>query len=249
LIPIAFSCGPKPKSGGVPRPHDLRIETSSHGATAYWLVDRGKSSMVFGYNIYLTEKSLGSEFADWGRNHPKPYNYTPYPGDTDGDRTKESFEFTNLENGKRYYVSVRTVGPGDSESGPSNEVSFVPLAHGTFELSSDHSAETGGFSFDMEKSMPARNPECDIYLYAKGDEVGLSSPSRLSGGLRKTWFGKPGINFFKEMDTIKIKKGDIITTSSKYGRSEMTIKKIRHSDGVTIASISYVFYPPDYQSE
>lgn len=245
-----ISCAPGPRGvGKLPPPRDLKAVTVSHGAVVHWSVNRGKSSDIYGYNIYLSEKSLKSEFARWGKDHPRPHNYTPYPGDTDGDQTKESYEIKNLINGRSYFVSVRTVGRDGIESKPSNEIQFTPLARGTFVISSNHSSDNGGFGFDSELSMPARNPRCDIYLYAKGDEVGLSSPSRLGAGLRRTYFNIPGIINIREMDSIRIKKGDRINATGKYGTAELLIRKIGRHNLTATATIDYVFYPPDYHRE
>jgi len=186
---------------------------------------------------------LKDRFSGWDKDRPAPHNRDPYPGDTDGDPSRESYEIADLENGRTYFVLVRTVGPGGAESGPSNEVQFVPISRGTFLISSDHSADNGGFAFDSGLSVSARDVRCDIYLYAKEDEIGLSSPSRLAAGLRQTWFGKPGIVYFKEMDTIRIQQGDRITTSNKYGSSELFIKEINRSGSLVEATIEYVFYP------
>jgi len=209
-------------------------------------VNRGKSDKITGYNIYLSETSLKNDFKNWDKGHPAPHNFTPYPGDTDGDKTKESYEITHLQNGKTYFVSVRTLGLNGVESAPSNEVSFTPLSRGTFTISSNHSADNGGFDLESGISVSARNLRCDIYLYAKDDEVGLSSPSRLGTGLRKTWFGRPGRVYVKEMDSILIKKGEKITTSSKSGDAELTILKIERDGSAATATIEYVFYPQGY---
>lgn len=237
-------CGPGPETGGkLPAPFDLRAETTSHGSTIFWSIDRRKADPIFGYDIYLSQKPLKDKFKKWNKNRPAPYNPAPYPGDTDGDRTKESFEFKNLENGREYFVSVRTVGTGGIESKPSNEISFTPMAKGVFVISSDHSTENGGFGFDSETSMPARDLRCDIYLYVKGDEFGLSSPSRLGAGLHRTNFIKTGQLGGLNHDTIKIKKGDRVTASGKGGMAMLEIIRIVSVGSKAEATIRYEFYP------
>jgi hypothetical protein len=237
--------GPK-ETGKIPAPYDLRIEFSSRRATVHWSINRGKADPIYGYNIYLSETPLKDQFRRWHKDHPDPYNHTPYPGDTDGDRSRESFEITHLENGKIYYVSVRTVGENGLESASTDEVEFQPLSNGTFVISSNHSASNGGFEFDSGLSTPARDRRCDIYLYAKGEEVGISSPGRLGAGLRNTYFRKPGIINVREMDTIKIKPGDEIIADCRLGRAEMTIKKIARVGSEVEATIRYVFYPEGF---
>lgn len=241
---LLLACGPKPRKGAdLPVPADLVVEVTDGGAMVKWNVDRAGSRPISGYNIYLSEKPLADLFSKWDKNHPEPYNHAPYPGDTDGDKSRESFEFTNLVNGKTYYVSVRTVDPAGDESDASGEVKFVPLANGEFQISSDHSSDRGGFSFDKNISLPARDPRCDVYLYAKKDVVGLSSPSRLSAGLRKTAFSGSAE---KNVETIKIKSGDKLTVKTKYGRADITVKKLQHEGASATADIGYVFYPDNY---
>ena len=240
---LILACGPKPeKIVDLPVPFDLNLNTISNGATLIWSVNRKDNQPISGYNVYLSEKSLADIFNSWDEGHPDPYNYTPFPGDTDGDKSKETFELTNLENGKTYYVSIRTIGLAGIESPPSNEVSFTPLAKGSIQLSTNHMIDAGGFCFEQEISVPSRDTRCDIYLYSKGDVFGLSSPSRLSGGLRKSKFTlkRTGTT---DAATVKIKKNDLVVVKTKYGRAELRIKNL-FNDGLSpYAKIDYVFYP------
>lgn len=209
----------------------------------YWSIDRQKDKPIAGYDIYLSEKPLAVQFSKWDKSHPAPYNHTPYPGDTDGDPTKESFEIKNLENGKNYYVSVRTVGIGGIESGISKELRFVTLSKGKFTISSNHSSDNGGFNFENGVSTPARDPRCDIYLYAKKDVVGISSPSRLSAGLRETGFAGRDDNY---LETMTIKKGDRLKIRTTKGLARVTIDRINRKGTEAEAVIDYVFYPRGY---
>lgn len=241
-------CIPGPKgTEKIPSPYDLTVKISNRGATITWSVKRGNSDRTYGYNIYLSESSLKDKFRDWEKRRPKPHNFTPYPGDTDGDRGKESYEITHLENGKAYFVSVRTLGPDGVESKPTNEIRFVPMAGGVFVISSNHSADNGGFEFDTGEYSPARDMHCDLYFWTKEDQSGLSSPGRLGAGLRKTYFSKPGIINVREMDTIKIEKGDRINAEGKRGRAEMTILKIERRGNEAEATIEYLYYPKGYK--
>ncbi|MEE9554238.1 MAG: hypothetical protein V3W18_08075 [candidate division Zixibacteria bacterium] len=247
ILAIALSsCIPGPKgTEKIPSPYDLDVKIVNRGADITWSVERGKNDRTYGYNIYLSEKSLKEDFRKWKKKRPKPHNFTPYPGDTDGDRNNESYEITHLENGKTYFVSIRTLGPDGVESKASNEVRFVPMAGGVFVISSNHSADNGGFEFDTGRYSPSRDKHCDLYFWTKGDQYGLSSPSRLGAGLRKTYFSKPGIINVREMETIKIKKGDKIIAESKRGRAEMTILRIGRRGSEAEATIEYIYYPKD----
>jgi hypothetical protein len=220
----------------------------SRGAAIYWSVNRGEGQLISGYNVYLSRKPLKGMFSNWHKSHAELYNRTPYPGDTDGDITRESFEITGLENGRTYFVTVRTVAPDGSESKQSNEVEFIPLAKGEFIISDNHSADNGGFSFDHEISIPARDRRCDLYLYSRDNVVGLSSPSRLGAGLRKTIFAAssdPG----NADETIRIREGSKITVNAKLGLATLTVKKIDRLDSEVTATIAYAFYPPHYYRE
>ncbi len=220
----------------------------SRGATIYWSVDRRESQLISGYNVYLSRKPLKGRFPNWHKSHAELYNHTPYPGDTDGDITRESFEVTHLENGWAYCVSVRAVGPDGSKSKPSNEVEFTPLARGEFIISDNHSAPNGGFSFDHEISVPARDRPCDLYLYSRDDVVGLSSPSRLGAGLRKTAFAKSGDPGNTD-ETIRIREGGRIVVKAKHGHAVLTVGRINRLDSEVTATIEYIFYPPHYYWE
>ena len=241
-------CGPKPpemtnlpvSTTALPVPYEISVDAQNERAVIYWAIDRAPGKPISGYNIYLSETPLYELFPNWGESRPEPYNHAPYPGDTDGDISRESFEIPNLENGKTFYVSVRTAGLAGAESDPSEEVKFVPLAKGEFLIADNHLSDYGGFSFDENISVPARDPRCDLYLYAKKDVVGLSSPSRLSAGLRKTGFtARNG----KDSETLKIKTGDKLSVKTVNGRAEITIKKIGHVGTEVAADIEYIFYP------
>jgi hypothetical protein len=241
---ILNSCGPKPRPGAdLPVPYDLTVDAQSERAVVYWSIDRAQNRPISGYNIYLSEKPLEEYFSEWEENRPEPYNHAPYPGDTDGDNTRESFEFAQLQNGKTYYVSVRTVGISGAESDASEEIEFTPLARGEFIISSNHSSQNGGFNFEKGVSTPARDLRCDVYLYAKRDEVGLSSPSRLSAGLRKTAFAGSDENY---SETVKIKQGDRLVVKTSGGRARIRIEKISRKGLEAEAVIEYEFFPHGY---
>ena len=246
----SISCIPGPReSGRIPSPYDLKADTMSRGATIYWSVSRREGQLISGYNVYLSRKPPEGNYPGWHKSNAELHNKTPYPGDTDGDITRESFEITGLENGPTYFVTVRTVAPDGSESKQSNMVEFRPLARGEIIISDNHLADNGGFSFDHEISVPARDRRCDIYLYSRDNVVGLSSPNRLGAGLRKTNFIETGNLGGANHDTIKIKIGDRITASGKRGLAMLTIEKIVRRDSHTEAIINYVFYPTGFYPE
>jgi hypothetical protein len=249
LAVASISCIPGPReSGRVPSPYDLKVDTMSRGAIIYWSVNRREGQLISGYNVYLSRKPPESNYPGWHKSHAELHNSTPYPGDTDGDITRESFEITGLENGRTYFVTVRTVAPDGSESKQSNMVEFRPLARGEFIISDNHLGDNGGFSFDHEISIPARDRRCDLYLYSRDDVLGLSSPSRLGAGLRKTIFAAssdPG----NADETIRIREGSKIVVNAKHGLAELTVRKIKYLESEITVVIEYIFFPPHYNPE
>jgi hypothetical protein len=245
-ISLALGCGPRPGTGilpgnQLPVPYDLKAEVGSHRATLLWSTNRRGDNLISGYNIYLGDDSAVKDRSAWSRNPGAPYNHTPYPGDTDGDINRESIPLEHLGNGRTYLGIVRTVGPDGRESKSSNLVVFTPLASGTFIISANQEASDGGFNFESETRVPGRDPRSDIYLYATEQRVGLSSPYRLGGGLRKTRFTGPAIS--TPVETIPIRKGQSIEVQTKMGRAKIRIEDILGRYPDISARISYVFHP------
>lgn len=198
--------------------------------------------MISGYNIYLGDDSSVRDTFAWQKMPGTPYNQIPYPGDTDGDNTRELIPLDILVNGRMYYAIVRTVGPDGRESASSNLAVFRPLAQGSFIISSNHEATDGGFNFEDESLVPGRGPRSDIYLYDNGEKVGLSSPNRLGAGMRKSLiFESSGDKNGDE--TVQISTGEKLIVKTKAGRAEITIEEIIGKYPETKARIEYIFYP------
>jgi hypothetical protein len=243
-----LSCAPKPPKPIItpaaielPKPYNLRAETDSHKATLYWEIDRSKVKAIAGYNIYLEDDSAVKDTLAWKRKPGEPYNHNPYPGDTDGDISKESIPLENLISGTTYFAFVRLVGADGKESGSSNIAVFQPLAHGKFTITDNHEVSDGGYNFENEMAVPGRDPRSDIYLYATSEKIGLSSPSRLGAGFRKSRFASAG-DPTKIDETIQISTGDKIEIKTKYGRAEIVIEDLTKYPNAN-ARIRYNFYP------
>jgi len=140
-------------------------------------------------------------------------------------------------------VSVRTIGVGGVESDVSKEVSFVPLSKGVFTIASNHTSLDGGFNFESGIPVPVRDPRSDIYIYAKKNAVGMSSPNRLSAGLRNTEFTM-GKN--KKLKTVKIRSGDRLSIRTELGAADVRINGINHKGSDAAVTIEYVFYPDGF---
>ena len=245
---VLLACGAKPKNEAVyrviiediPQPYNLTADASNGKATIYWNIDRQTDLPISGYRIYLGDKSYVEDTAAWRKGPGVAYNSELYPGDTDGDNRSESFNFNNLENGRVYYAMVRTVGADKRESVSSNVVSFRPLAKGEFTLSSNHLANDGGFNLETESQVPAIDPRSDLYLYSTENKMGLSSPSRLRGGLRRSEFS---LGNSEKLETVTIKTGDRISLYTTRGTADLTVLSISGKYPETTAKIGYIFYP------
>lgn len=233
-----FNCGPKPPGEIITpnTPYNLKAVAGSHSADLYWQISRDDKSPISGYYIYLAE----SQNAEG-----EMYNSSPYPGDTDGDITRESIEIPRLENGKPYYAYIRTVFSDGSLSKPSEKVTFVPLAQGKITISQNHTANRSGFNFADEKYTQARDFKNDIYIFATASRSGISSPSRLHSSLRQT---KIALNQ-GEMDmTQPLKKGqDYTLVTADGGRAMLTLLSTKGTAPEIEATFKYVYYPPGVQ--
>jgi hypothetical protein len=247
-VVLISGCGPKPQKepiplvplSEIPKPYNLTADANSGKASLYWSIDRTPDLLLSGYRIYLTNNSHPIDTSAWIASPGIPYNTDLYPGDTDGDITRESYNLDNLENGRIYYAMIRTVGFDSRESALSNIVSFRPLARGEFAISTNHLGDNGGFNFETETQVPGKDRRSDLYLYSNGNKTGLSSPSRLSAGLRKTTFSA---NRGDNLETIAIKTGDKIMLKTKYGDVDLTIVSLDGNYPDISAKIRYTFYP------
>jgi hypothetical protein len=247
---IIFNCGPKPKvttppSPGLaplPTPYNLKAEAGNRMATLFWSIDRSKDQAIAGYNIYLVDKISSADTATWTAKPGALYNHAPYPGDTKGDLNHQSFILDNLVNGRKYYALVRTVGIDLTESKQSPVANFIPFASGLFILIDDHSSRNGGFNLDEGMNVSAYDTLCDLYLYSTKTKTGLSSPNRLTPGMRRTKFAREQSDNFID-ETIIISERQKITVKTKNGIGQLFIQQIK--GGYPNISVwgSYSFYP------
>jgi hypothetical protein len=186
MIVLAFglSCVPKPKiepapaEVAIPIPYDLKAAAFNGKATLSWKIDRPARFVSGGYSIYLAESK-----SDTG----KLYNPIPYPGDIDGDASKETFEITDLVNGRIYKTWVRIL-TADGVLGPSSEtLNFVSQEVGQLTIYFDMLHDSSGYSFAKHKYTKARDYDNDFYLYEKNG-AHISSPSLYNSGLRESDF-------------------------------------------------------------
>ncbi len=169
------------------RVYDVQVEVNDRRMTITWKKDCPR--LISGYNVYVSREPLAEKYP--GAFLPAsvvPFNHPPFPGDTDPEDEIEHFEAERLENGVRYYVSVRVVFPDQTLSKPSNEVVAVCGPRGEMELSIRYKSGDDGFSFEENKYVAADDLKNDLYFLSKGGTDYLGSPSRLGGFLRENKF-------------------------------------------------------------
>ncbi|MCP4582022.1 MAG: fibronectin type III domain-containing protein [candidate division Zixibacteria bacterium] len=237
LVTLLFiACGPKPAKKIQPNtPFNLKATAGDRSGTLDWQMNRDKSTPISGYNIYLA-KSADTE--------GELVNSGPFPGDTDGDITRETYELSRLENGERYYAYVRTVMIDGSLSDVSGRVSFIPLLRGKLEISTNHATSESGYSFAKEKYTPARDFDNDFYIYATREKAGISSPSRLHSSLRESLidFRLDKASKFEQTKPLTKGKTYIIKTADG-GSAHLTLLKFSGGPG-SVAIFDYIYYPP-----
>ena len=188
LVAVSFwlSCGP----GKVPDetadkcyPEDLRVDVNSHVMDISW--KNSCDQLISGYNIYISDEPLAAAYP--GSDLPEsvtPFNPAVYSGDTNPDDGVEHFIAERLENGRKYYVSVRTVYPDRALSRPSEELVAVCGPRGEIELSIRYKSNQDGFSFEQNQYVRADDSGNDLVFYSKDGEDYIDAPSRLNGFIK-----------------------------------------------------------------
>jgi hypothetical protein len=190
ILSLMLSCGPKKKVSEAPSdiyPYDLKVEVDKETMTLSWKTHG--SGLKSGYNIYISREPLAEKYP--GSTLPpsiKPFNPVNFPGDTNPDDSVTHFTAEYLEDGVKYYVSVRVNYTDRTLSRPSNEVIAVCGARSEFNLAFRYRSEKDGYSFIKDEPVRADAPANDIYFYAKDGIDYLASPDRLDGFLRENRF-------------------------------------------------------------
>jgi hypothetical protein len=162
----------------------VSVEVNDHQMTVAW-VKRGTGA-ISGYNIYLSSKPLALK-AD-NPASVQPHNESPFPGDTEPEDGIEHYVAEGLENGIKYYVTVRVAYPDGSVSKPSNEILAVCGPRGEIELSLRYQGERDGWSFEGNQYVRADNASNDLYFFSREGADYLGSPNRLDGFLNVNKF-------------------------------------------------------------
>lgn len=215
-------------------PENLKVNVNSEEMEVVW--QNKCKELISGYNIYISETPLNVDYP--GRELPasvKPHNTATYAGDTNPDDGVEIYEAKHLENGKKYYVSVRLVFPDRTLSKPTNEVMTVCGPRGEIEMSIRYNGEHDGFSFENNEYVKADQLENDLYFFSKDGEDYLNSPIKLDGFLKDNKLKKLKLkgdldHVRKQLETITISpnevkiaiaKGDWIWLKTTDGKSAL----------------------------
>jgi len=171
-------------------PSDLRVETGDRSLKLTWVTNRLPADIISGYNIYIAESPILAGRSPRLAEGVVPFNNLPYPGDDDPETRFETFSALGLENGRKYYVAVTTVYPGQVESVASNVVEVTCYPVGTVTLKDRSMGDQHGFCFDERKYVDYNSFENDLYFIARDNGNQLGSPDRNEGVLRHTLFAE-----------------------------------------------------------
>lgn len=187
----------------IPRDHALLLK---------WNVDRSPESVFSGYNIYILKSSLGEGVPSAATLRDlEPFNPTPYPGDTDGDPTRETFSADSLENGVRYYCLVRAIGPNGEMGMATSQIEAVCRTGGEITIEPMFKGDRDGYDFSAPGYVSSDAAACDITMYIKDGEPRIISASRIDPLLRETLFWDAGLqeHFDSVSDFTTTGNGDI----------------------------------------
>jgi hypothetical protein len=197
-IAFALGCGPKKPAvtseTGLPsvthpdiRPVELQVAAGNGTMTVRW--KQLGTGVISGYNIFVSLEPMASKSQQFSSAAAvAPHNTTVYAGDTNLEDEFIEYVAGGLDNGVKYYVSVRVVFPDQSISGSSNEVVAVCGPRGEFSLTVRYKSENDGFSLVTGQPVRADASDNDLYFFSKDGVDYLASPARLNAYLRKTSF-------------------------------------------------------------
>jgi hypothetical protein len=193
LIPVLlfFGCGPKEitEERLTCSPTDINVDVNHEMMNVSWV--NPCERLISGYNIYISETPLSQKYSNTELpSSVKPFNDSSFAGDTNPEDGIEIYEAKNLENNKKYYVSVRMVNPDLTLSKPSEEVLAVCGARENIELSIRYKSDKDGYSFNNNQYVRADNTKNDLYFFSKDGIDYLNSPHKLDGFLNVSKFGK-----------------------------------------------------------
>ncbi len=192
---VLFGCGPK-KPAATPEtalpavshpnvlPIDLQVRADDGAMTVRW--KQQGTGVISGFNIFISREPLVRKSGTSGVAGATPHNSTVYPGDTNPEDQFIEYIADGLDNGVKYFVSVRVVFPDQTMSEPSNEVVAVCGPRGEFTLTVRFKSDDDGYSLASGRCVRADASDNDLYFFTKDGVDYLASPSRLNGYLRRS---------------------------------------------------------------
>lgn len=257
---LLIGCAPQKvvrEAATVCYPYDLKVEADNRQMTVIWKSNCNR--LMSGYYIYISEEPLTDRYS--GSELPasvRPFNHIPFPGDTNPEDEIEHFVAEGLDNGVKYFVSVRVVNPDRTLSKPSNEIVTVCGPRGEIELSIRFKSDRDGFSFEKNTYVRADDIDNDMYFYSKDGLDYLASPNRLGGFLKANRFSvlpfKGGFGQVKTellslddkptRDRVAVSKGDwvhILTSDNKHAL--VKVLNISGEGGHRSLRLFYAFSP------
>lgn len=187
-----LSCGPKQaietEAQYSCQPRGLVIESiSSKYAKIAWNPGCRGTRILRGFNIYLLPEPL-DQMSSNGElpDGIEPFNKLIFPGDTESNPNRETYEIRGIENSVIYFAHVRTVNSNGSLSKPSNEIELVCIAKGEIALGLSHTGSNDGFSLAKAEYCSTNDLANDFYVFENDSWFYLCSPSRLSPVNRNT---------------------------------------------------------------
>lgn len=206
MVLFTTGCGPKKIADETAPgcyPQNLRVAVNDASMDISWVnpCDR----IIGGYNIYISDEPLVEKYPDTTLPATvEPFNHAVYAGDTNPDDEREHFVAERLENGKRFYVSVRIVNPNKSLSKPSAEAQVVCGPRGEIDLPIRYNSDKDGYSFEQNDYVSATATNNDLYFFSKDGVDYIASPSRLDGFLKQNRIARLSI------------KGDFETVAARF---------------------------------
>jgi Fibronectin type III domain len=265
----ALSCAPAQKNAPpqelTPRiierckPGKLAVDsTSNKYVRIAWDPGCPPIRILQGFNIYAYPHPLGLTDPNLALPESiKPLNPEVYPGDTEGNLNRETYELKNLDIGVKYYVHVRAVYDDGTLSTPTNEIEIICYPQGIIELNRAHSGEKDGFSFEKFDYYGTDALINDIYYYNKDGKDYLCSAARISAVNKKTrLFSVQGGESLRNMidmepsgvssERLEIREGDncLIKTEAGYSIAAR-IMRFEGESEIRRVIIEYLCRPPD----
>lgn len=252
---VLLQCGP-PKTVEeviyrVCAPENLTARAGDRSVFLKWETPCPDSIRVAGYNIYISDIPLDKyRFKELPTRYAS-FNSAPYPGDANPEKNFETMEIAGLENGVKYYVSIRTVYTDGILSAASNEVEVITRPEGQFDLAYRYTGQNDGFSFVEGTAVPSDGDKNDLYFFVADGMDFLASPHRLNGFIRQSAFYSLGattdiyqyqtINLdIEPVDRIPIQTGEsylIKTADGNYAKI-----RVEGADGLNKQRVLHVRY-------